>query len=118
MATIQASVVELTSLVRSNKRSLAESECDLDLSRSKHLRIDVAGEGPNAYQDFESESYSESAADYNRVDDNPEMAYIPTYPESEHEMLGEDELESGGTVKLISHFSGHGYTLIVFHLPR
>ena len=81
MATIQASVVELTSLVKSNKRSLAESECDLDLPRNKHLRIDVAGEGPNAYQDFEPESYSESAADYDLVDDNPEIAYILSYPE-------------------------------------
>ena len=82
MATIQTSVLELTSLVKSNKRSLAESECDLDL--------------PNAYQDFEPEGYSESAADYNLVDDNPEMVYIPTCPESEHEMFGEDELESEG----------------------
>ena len=88
MATIQASVVELTSLVKSHKRSLAESECDLDLPRNKRLRIDVAGEGPNAYQDFEPEGYSESAADYNLVDDNPEIVYIPTYPESEHEMFG------------------------------
>ena len=96
MARIQASVVELTSLVKSSKRSLAESECDLDLPRNKRLRIDVAGEGPNASQDFEPEGYCESAADYNLVDDNPEMAYIPTYPESEHEMFGEDELESEG----------------------
>ena len=79
MATIQASVVELISLVKSNKRSLADSECDLD-----------------SYQDFEPEGYSESATDYNLVDDTPEMAYIPTYSLSEHEMFGEDELESKG----------------------
>ena len=96
MAKIQASVVELTSLAKSNRRSLAKSECDLDLPRNKRLRIDVAGEGPNAYQDCEPEGYSESAADYNLVDNNPEMAYIPTYPKSEHEMFGEDELESKG----------------------
>ena len=96
MATIQASVVELTSLVKSNKRSLAESECDLDSPRNKRLRIDIVGEGPNACKDFEPEGYSESAADYNLVDGNPEMACIPTYPESEHEMFGEDKLESEG----------------------
>ena len=96
MATIQAFVEELTSLVKSNKRSLAESECDLDLPRNRPLRIDVAGDGPDAYQDFEPEGYSESAADYNLVDNNPEMAYIPTYPESENEMFGEDELKCEG----------------------
>ena len=37
MATIQASVVELTSLSKSNKRSL-ESECDLDSPRNKRVR--------------------------------------------------------------------------------
>ena len=96
MATIQASVVELTSLVKSNKRSFAESECDLDSPRNKGLRIDVADEGPYACQDFEREDYSESATNYNLVDDNPEMAYIPTYHESKHEMFGEDELKSEG----------------------
>ena len=96
MATIQASVVELTSSAKINNRSLAESECGLDSPKNKRLRIYIAGEGPNAYQDFEPEGYSESAADYNLVDDNPEMAYIPTYPESELEMFGEDELESEG----------------------
>ena len=54
----------------------------------KRLRIDVEDEGHNAYHHFEPGGYSESAADYNLVDDNPEMAYIPTYPESEHEMFG------------------------------
>ena len=62
MATIQAAVVELTSLVKSNKRSLAESECDLDSPRNKRLRICVADKGPNAYQDFKPKGYSESAA--------------------------------------------------------
>ena len=52
MATTQASVVELTSLVQSNKRSLAKSECDLSSPRNKRLRTDIADEGPNAYQGF------------------------------------------------------------------
>ena len=82
--------------VKRKKRSLAESECDFDSPRNKRLRIEVADKGPNTYQDFEPEGYSESATDDNLVDDNLEMAYIPAYPESEHEMVGEDELESEG----------------------
>ena len=49
------------------------------------LRIDVAYEGPNAYQDIESESYSESATDI-----------ILLTITQKHEMFGEDELESEG----------------------
>ena len=58
MATTQASVVELTSMVKRNKRSLAKSECNLGSPRNKRLRIDIEDEGPNAYQDFEPEDYS------------------------------------------------------------
>ena len=50
----------------------------------------------DAYQDFEPEGYSESAGDYNLVDNNPEMAYVPAYRESENEMFGEVELKSEG----------------------
>ena len=38
MATVQTSIVELTSLVKSNKRSLAESECGLDSPRNERLK--------------------------------------------------------------------------------
>ena len=58
MATTQASVVELTSIVKRNKRSLPKSECNLGSPRNKRLRIDIEDEGANAYQDFEPEGYS------------------------------------------------------------
>ena len=45
MATTQASVVELTSVVKRNKKSLAKSECNLGSPRNKRLRIDIEDEG-------------------------------------------------------------------------